>query len=733
MRIASRWWVLAHCGLLSLFFTCAVRGQIITFAGDEPQPDLQGSSSATQQSSTPLFGDPDDFDIAGSGNFSGTSGGGTTTGGLDDFNFYTVGLSTLGAFGSASAATNITSISANAYAWIDDNAYNASVGSFVTLRSGAFYVRELASYEVTGTGVFAPFHGRRGIYHVGMHTREWFNISPSMGAQTGREIDALPSVQQRAWDGVLSVQARRYWEWPSMVVPIRVMGFDTGQIDTPIIDARGIPFASHRSTIDSTRTVQGYHSWGDPNGVERWSLAPAGQTAFLQAGAQDGTVAFREHLSQGGQRIIGVKYDDNEVFNACCEEPLIDPLPTLTTDDRVPEIHTTVRITSMSEPRASGELYATYSRVTGPGIGATNESVLLYKGIESGFHMNDPVVLFQTGTMYPSLPAGLSVAGLQGSDNTPNFTFFRRAVPGSPPGGFPDVFAAVTLAGAGVTPADDGAVVRCWPPFVFPNGPTILAREGTAYPWLPAGVTISGFGTLSADGNSGAICWVTLAGTGIDATNDVALLRVSDTTPPVILLRETYTANGLPFGVTLNLDGATILTPASAFHAPVLNANGRLAFASMLRGPGVDGTNDTAIFFGDYAPGFPVQLHKLARFSDATPAGGVYRNPVGFVSINARDQVVFRTGVMTQFNEPVNLRPRGIFFWDPSEGMQKVARSDDLIEYEPGSYMKLTSVDLAQPSSGNDGRGSALSDSGLLAFRVGYEGGNAAMYFTPRQ
>src|SRR3954464_7761193 len=82
-----------------------------------------------------------------------------------------------------------------------------------------------------------------------------------------------------------------------------------------------------------------------------------------------------------------------------------------------------------------------------------------------------------------------------------------------------------TVAGAGVTSGNDDAL---WTAPVS-NTPTwsLVAREGSQAPGLPAGVTFGSFGSITGDAGfqfGPAPAFIAqLQGTGVDASNDAAL------------------------------------------------------------------------------------------------------------------------------------------------------------------------------------------------------------------
>jgi hypothetical protein len=138
----------------------------------------------------------------------------------------------------------------------------------------------------------------------------------------------------------------------------------------------------------------------------------------------------------------------------------------------------------------------------------------------------------------------------------------------------------------------------------------IIVYSGQPVPGLP-GVTFSTtsiFGSASIDDNGNAVFQARIAGTGVTATNDRAILRGSNYGNLGVIARNGDPAPGLP-GLTLQT-----ATAGGVGNSPRTTSDGRLMWGSNVFGSGVTTANDTALF-GGYA-GSQV---LIAREGDPAP------------------------------------------------------------------------------------------------------------------
>jgi hypothetical protein len=166
-------------------------------------------------------------------------------------------------------------------------------------------------------------------------------------------------------------------------------------------------------------------------------------------------------------------------------------------------------------------------------------------------------------------------------------------------------------------------------------------------------------------------------------------------------------------------------------YAPQLNGKNEVMFLAQLEGPGVDTTNDRAMFIGDSA----ANLRAFAREGDPAPGlddgivfekfsrfdNGPYNEP----ALNARGQVVFPAILTGPGVDTSN--DNSWWLTRPDGRIVLVAREGDLMELEPGVSGIVNSLDVAPALGGQDGRGLALNDRGQLVFTVGFRDGISAI------
>ena len=222
---------------------------------------------------------------------------------------------------------------------------------------------------------------------------------------------------------------------------------------------------------------------------------------------------------------------------------------------------------------------------------------------------------------------------------------------------------------------------------------SLVTALGDVAPIAGGGVFV-GFSfepTLDNQGDS-AFLSISLTGTGVDGTNSAAIF--SDV------------------GGTLSLvaragDAAPVVGAAVSFGFPGnpnLNGQGDIAFASVLTGTGVDGTNDTAIF-SDVGGA----LSLVVREGDAVPdAGtGVSLGSLGsFFPPSLNDQGEIAFGALLTGTGVTNANNGSIFISDVGGALSLVAREGDAA---PGAGDGVLFGELNDESP-------SLNDQGEIAF-----------------
>lgn len=195
-----------------------------------------------------------------------------------------------------------------------------------------------------------------------------------------------------------------------------------------------------------------------------------------------------------------------------------------------------------------------------------------------------------------------------------------------------------------------------------------VIREGDPAPGLPAGITLDGAITIHLGGLEVAY-YGFISGPGVDIYNDLAtwqgntlLVRTGDPAPP-----------GFGAGVTWFAGD------------PNTNRHGHIAMGSGLAGPGIDSTNNSAIFVNTTGV-----WTLAARTGDPAPGGGTFANLTAAVVFS--DMGFNDTGVLS-FLAAVETAPavyeRSIFVGAPPS-LQRVAREGDLLPIPSGGVAELT-------------------------------------------
>jgi hypothetical protein len=155
---------------------------------------------------------------------------------------------------------------------------------------------------------------------------------------------------------------------------------------------------------------------------------------------------------------------------------------------------------------------------------------------------------------------------------------------------------------------------------------------------------------------------------------------------------------------------------------PVLNGAGKVAFRATLTG----GSSPAGLFVG--TPG-AVQAAALA--GAAAPAGGSF-SAFFPPQLNGPGQVAFLatlTGAGVDTTNDLGL------YAGPAGALAKVVRKGDQLDVDPGPGVDLRTVaaigfrgDFNTVSGGQDGRGVALTDGGLLVFSLAFTDGSSGVF-----
>jgi len=250
------------------------------------------------------------------------------------------------------------------------------------------------------------------------------------------------------------------------------------------------------------------------------------------------------------------------------------------------------------------------SRLQGPAINATN-AVGSWTGVPGSVGL-----AARAGNAAPGVPSGTYRSFPE------DFDLFAPLV------GNGLVGVRATLSGSGINFANDNGI------WIGPQGAlSLIGREGSPAPGLPAGITIAEPFFLTKMNSEGrSMVSGSVNGAGVTTANDEVFWsdRTGSWTP---ILREGDQAPGLASGVVFGGAGQYIGTGYS-FESQAFNNDGDFAAQANLTGPGITTFNNEALWVehdgllkllareGAHAPGMPPNVvfgsGVLADFGDIT-------------------------------------------------------------------------------------------------------------------
>jgi hypothetical protein len=258
---------------------------------------------------------------------------------------------------------------------------------------------------------------------------------------------------------------------------------------------------------------------------------------------------------------------------------------------------------------------------------------------------------------------------------------------------------------------------------------SILAREGWDAPGMGPGVKFLTFHESLGINSHGLTAFsALLVGNGIDALNDEGIWVGSQGNVQLVARGGDH-APGTPNGVIF---GGLITDP-------VLNAAGHAAFLAGLTGNGVDDTNSRGMWAG--ATDDLQLIVRSGEQAPGTPAGArfsTFNAPV----LNANGQVAFVGNlVMTPgggrgqppgdpalYGFVTATNDRGIWATDANGMLQLIVREGDLLEVTPGDFRTVQGFIFAGHSGNGDGRPSGFNDQGQIVFVAGFTDGTSGVF-----
>ncbi|MEM9294652.1 MAG: choice-of-anchor tandem repeat NxxGxxAF-containing protein [Planctomycetota bacterium] len=167
----------------------------------------------------------------------------------------------------------------------------------------------------------------------------------------------------------------------------------------------------------------------------------------------------------------------------------------------------------------------------------------------------------------------------------------------------------------------------------------------------------------------------------------------------------------------------------------MLLANGDVAFRSTLIGPGIDASNDSAIYRGD-AEG----VFKIAQEGDPVPGAGPgveYEYFVGTTWNNGGDLVAFSSTLRGEGVEP-DVNRAGVYATDRFGRVHKILREGDRVDVDPDpahedlrTVRSYDYVEIRDSNTGvNDGTPSSFNALGEMIFLLSFTDGSSGYFIS---
>jgi hypothetical protein len=155
--------------------------------------------------------------------------------------------------------------------------------------------------------------------------------------------------------------------------------------------------------------------------------------------------------------------------------------------------------------------------------------------------------------------------------------------------------------------------------------------------------------------------------------------------------------------------------------SPELNAAGHVAFlAAAITG----GSSPQGIFVGT-----PGSLQAVVLQGSAAPAGNgaTFGNINGTFALNANDLVAF-TSTLTGTGVTTGVNDLGLYVGSPGTLFEIVRTGDQIDEGNGSGFHTVSGISFNGGSGGEDGRGRAITDSGLLVFELSFTDGTSGIF-----
>lgn len=166
-----------------------------------------------------------------------------------------------------------------------------------------------------------------------------------------------------------------------------------------------------------------------------------------------------------------------------------------------------------------------------------------------------------------------------------------------------------------------------------------------------------------------------------------------------------------------------------SFGIPILNASGQMAFSSRLTGPGIDATNEQALYIESDG-----NLNMVFQSGQQIPGNHpdiVFQNAsVASLLLNGAGQVAFYIELAGSSVNTEN--DYGVFATDVLGNLHLIAREGDLfnVSSDPGAidFRRIRYATILASPFGNDGKQSSFNDAGQLAMLLRFTDNTAGIF-----
>ena len=237
------------------------------------------------------------------------------------------------------------------------------------------------------------------------------------------------------------------------------------------------------------------------------------------------------------------------------------------------------------------------------------------------------------------------------------------------------------------------------------NDMSLIAYEGQQAPGYANGVTLRALGSNPTINRTGHITFYSILG-GLPPGSDTVAIwsdRGGNGFQPVLKPGDLVPAAG----------------PGVSFWSfneyLTMNESDRLGFIGLMRGTGVDSSNDRGVFH-ELADG---QIRMVAREGSIAPGTNAKFNVLDIPDFNGSDQIAFLSSLsgtgVTSSNDS------GLWAEDPSGQLHLIAREGDVMDVDDGPGVDLrtiSSIRLNWQSGDELGRPGPYNDRGQVAYWV---------------